>query len=234
MISTKDILELETRRNIYNFILNNPGLYERKICREIGMSYATLKYHLSVLKKRDLITSVSTGRYHNYFAKERVDRKDKKVLSLLKKDTYRTIILGLFITINSTRSRLIQELDLEIHPNTLTYHLKKLEKMDVIEISPVEDGIIIGVEHNLPKIIEYSVVSNEKLYRLKDPQQIYDLLVVYRDDLEQDLLMHFIFELMEYREEYGYNERVRIRTRKEKVDSMLELIYEIFPHPYHC
>jgi DNA-binding transcriptional ArsR family regulator len=176
---------------------------------------------------------VSTGRYRNYFVKEKVGRNDKKVLSFLQKDMYHKIILSLFISINCTRSRLIEELDLDIHPNTMAYHLKKLVSMDIIEISPVKDGIIIGVENNFPPIVEYSVISNEKLYRLKDPQYIYDLLIIYRDELEEDSLIYFIFELMEYREKFGYSDRGYIRSRPEKVDLMINKLYEVFPHPYH-
>lgn len=233
MISKENILELETRRNIYNYVLNNPGLHFRELERKMNISDGTLKYHLDFLQKRNFLISESTGRYNSYFVKEKVGRKDKKILGLLQKDMYHSIILSLFISCNSTRNRIISELDLDIHPNTMAYHLEKLVSMDIIEIVPVKDGIIIGVENNFPPVTEYSVVSNEKLYRLKDPQRIYDLLMIYRDELEEDSLIHFVFELMEYREKFGYPERGRIRTRPEKVDLIFDLLHEVFPHPYY-
>lgn len=232
MISRRNVLELETRRNIYNFILNNPGLYERKIGRETCISYGTLKYHLDFLKKRNLLIVESTGRYNNYFVKETVGRIDKKILSLIQKDIYHKIILYLMMNINHTRDQIIIDLDLNMHSNTMTYHLKKLVDMDIIEISPVENGIINNI-HGSP-ITEYSVVSNEKLYRLKDPNHIYDLILAYQDKEKEDSQIQLLLEIAEYRDKYGYKERNRHQLFSDKVDSLFEIIYEVFPHPYHA
>lgn len=48
----EDSLALETRRKIYNLILNYPGLHEREIARKLNLSLSTLDYHLHYLEKR--------------------------------------------------------------------------------------------------------------------------------------------------------------------------------------
>ena len=233
MISRRDILDLETRRNIYNYILKNPGLHFRELERKTNIPEGTLKYHLKFLKKRELITTETTGRYQNYFIKEKVGRKDKKVLGLLQKEIYHNLIIGILMLINCTRNILIEELDLDMHPNTVAYHLKKLQDLDIIEIAPIEDGEIHGVKNSNPPIVEYQATSSEKFYRLKDPQYIYDLLITFKEEIKEDSLLHFLMEAIEQRETYGYKKRGYIRTRKEKVDRMLERFYEVFPPPYY-
>jgi len=55
MISNKNILELELRRNIYDFILKNPGFHLRGLSRKLKIPKSTLLHHLKILKKRELI-----------------------------------------------------------------------------------------------------------------------------------------------------------------------------------
>ncbi|MCK4365849.1 MAG: winged helix-turn-helix transcriptional regulator [Thermoplasmatales archaeon] len=47
MISNENILELETRRQIYNIILENPGLHLRELSRRTNLSFGGLRHHLN-------------------------------------------------------------------------------------------------------------------------------------------------------------------------------------------
>ena len=51
----EEILKLESRKLIYNYILEHPGLHFRELSRELKIPKSTLEYHLSYLKKLELI-----------------------------------------------------------------------------------------------------------------------------------------------------------------------------------
>ena len=233
MISNQNILELETRRRIYNLILQFPGLHIREISRKLKIPKTTLKYHLDFLKKRDLLVSVAAGKYLNYFVKEKIGRNDKKIISLLRKDTTCKIILCLLTRLVSSQAEISR--DLEKHSNTIAPYLKKLLKFNIIEPASVKNRLVkrIGV----PGDIEYLYVSNEKLYQLKDPLKIYDLIMVYKDELNADdieaLIKVLYLRPREYLNQNGKPPRKRRCSDQKNVDSILEIVLEIFPHPYH-
>jgi len=235
MISTQDILKLETRRKIYNYISENPGLHYREIQRKTKIPDATLKYHLKKLEKNNFITHVKNIRYKNYFIKGEIGRKEKKILSLLTKEVYRNIILGLLLGINQSRKDLIYNMDMDISIETLSFHLKKLMKLDLIEIAPVEDGVIKSVENSNPRIVEYTATTNEKIYRLKDPHLIYISIKNYEEKLKDYPHVYLSLEIINYREKYGYQKKGRYK-KPDDPERMpyIHKFFEIFPHPYHA
>ena len=58
-----NILELETRRKIYDFIQKFPGLHVREISRRLEIPFSTLQYHLRFLEKRELVKAKDDGKY---------------------------------------------------------------------------------------------------------------------------------------------------------------------------
>ena len=45
-----EILNLENRRKIYNYIRDNPGLHLRELSRRLNIAYYNLDYHIRYLK----------------------------------------------------------------------------------------------------------------------------------------------------------------------------------------
>ena len=69
-------------------------------------------------------------------------------------------------------------------------------------------------------------VYNQIQYRLKDPEVIIDFLYKYKDTLSNDGIVS----------EYGINEvlnRMEYGIPEKGIDALIEMIYDIFPHPYH-
>ena len=119
----KDILELETRRKIYNTILNNPGLHIRKIQRQINIPYTSLKYHLNFLVKRNLISIEEYRNYTRYFIKNNFGNLHKKIISLLRQKTTNDIMIYLLVNICASRIELSKLLNKD--DATVLFHLKK-------------------------------------------------------------------------------------------------------------
>ena len=70
MILEDEILKLETRREIYNFILEYPGLHLREISRRTNIPLGSLGYYIKSLKKYGLIETKKDQKYNQGSALE--------------------------------------------------------------------------------------------------------------------------------------------------------------------
>jgi len=126
-----DILELETRRKIYDLISKNPGLHLSKISELLKMRVSLVEYHMRYLEKHDIaIVDKKTG-FSRYFLKGKVETKTKHYSILRQK----TILLIIFFLLkhDSARHKDILE-NIDCAPSTLSYHLNKLIKYNIIEV----------------------------------------------------------------------------------------------------
>lgn len=222
-----NILLLSTRRNIYQFILKSPGLHLRELSRRLHMPLTTVKYHLHVLQKRELIKEKTEGRYHRYYVTHKIGAREKKIISLLREDIPRTIILYLMIRYWSPQIDISKSL--KKHPTTIEFHLKKLMDLGLIQqVKPV-DGKIYRDEK--PRIIECETIGREKVYILKNPQQIYDLLITYKHSIIEEMISEQIFEFINYFQTTGHPKKVIAPKKWEK--AIDDVLWEIFPNPYY-
>lgn len=63
----KDLLEQPVRKRLFGIIRKEPGIHASEICRETGEAWGTVQYHLSLLQKSELVTSVDAGRERRFF-----------------------------------------------------------------------------------------------------------------------------------------------------------------------
>ncbi|UCH71932.1 MAG: winged helix-turn-helix transcriptional regulator [Thermoplasmatales archaeon] len=223
----ENILELENRRQIYNFILKNPGIHMRELSRRMNIPYGTLKYHLTYLKKRELCVEKSDGAYLRYYVAKKLGKKHKEILNALRKEVPRKIILFILYSICASQAELSK--DLEKYPSTIAFHLKKLQDMNIIEPAITGDGVIYR-RHN-PVEIERFPISNEKIYTLKNPKIVYDLVIMNKDSFYDDVsISAIVYWMMQYKRKKMPK---RIGTPAAVVDSVYETLFDVFPHPYH-
>jgi len=212
MLKRKDILDLEIRRTIYKYITNNPGLHLRKISRKTNIPKTTLEYHLRYLEKEGLIISNPEENYIRYYATDKVGNMDKKILNILRQETPRRIILFVFLYPYYSRVVISKEVDKPV--TTVSFHLKKLVDMNIIE--PYQ-------------------INRRTVYRLKSQIFMYHLLVKYEKSLSEDI---FVFHLLNYVRHIipdGVPKRIDKKDGNDDsaIDEISEYFYEIFPHPYH-
>lgn len=225
-MSNGNILELEIRREIYNYILQYPGLHLRELSRRLHIPFSTLSYHLRFLEKRELIKEKTEGRYNRYYITEKIGHREKEMIGILRKDTPRTIILYLLVHIYSSQIEISSSL--KKHPTTIEFHLKKLLALDIIEpVQPVDGKLYRDIN---PKIIECEPIGKEKIYVLKDPNDIYDLLTTHKDslieDLDSNLILDFFYSLTA-------NLPEKLPSPKDWEDLSIETFFKLLPHPYH-
>ena len=113
---------------------------------------------------------------------------------------------------------------------TIYYHLKKLIKKEIIEESPIKDGIV-KTTYKREVYMKCAPQGRKKIYQLKDPALIYNLVIVYRKKLFNDDETNYFFEIFNL---IFFGEKRKILNDSSKIEKDLtNLFYEVFPHPYH-
>jgi len=153
-----EILELETRKNIYNLIKKNPGIKLTRIAEYLGMSLQLVNYHLSYLDQHELISIDTKRGFKQCFIKGELGEFDKKILSLLRQDIVLKIVLYLLKNPFSRHRDILKIFDFS--SARITYHLRKL--------------IVNGV-------IEVSVHNDKQGYKLINEKEIISLLIRYKE-----------------------------------------------------
>ena len=205
---TNNLLGLEIRRQLFNFILKNPGLHLREISRKLNIPKTTLNYHLKYLEKENFLLGKPGSRYTRYYATKKVGNINKHILGLMRQDIPRRIILFFFLYPEHSITDISQ--DLEIPSTTISFHLKKLIDLD---------------------IIEKRRAGHSYAYRIKNQKEMYNMLISYENSLSDDILGPFL-EYVKYVLPDGVPPSYR-RRKKKDIDEIIDAIYEIFPHPYH-
>ena len=161
-----ELLELETRRAIYNLVLAQPGLHLREIQRRLGMHINLVEYHIHHLIASELVMSVEQGGYNRFFPSqaagtgERVDTltsRDKRVLGLMRQPMPLRIMVYLLAAGTALHKDVCEHLGCA--PSTLTYHMKKLVRAEVVVQKTAGEG---------------------KGYHLADRRGVARLLMLYR------------------------------------------------------
>ncbi len=58
----------DNRGYIYEYIENNPGVYLRKIVKDLRLPMGLVQYHLDILQREGLISSMKLGMYKYHYS----------------------------------------------------------------------------------------------------------------------------------------------------------------------
>ncbi|MGB1586687.1 MAG: winged helix-turn-helix transcriptional regulator [Thermoplasmatota archaeon] len=78
-----ELLEQPVRRRLWDIIRNRPGIHASQLCRESGEAWGTVQYHLGLLRKVEMVTSVESGRERRFFPPG-MDPERARLMSLLE------------------------------------------------------------------------------------------------------------------------------------------------------
>ena len=225
-MKNKKILNLETRRDIYNHVLRFPGVHLSEICKKLSMKKNNVCYHLEILKKQGLIETTSSDGYTRFFPvklvgkeaeniahlfaksysyenKKRIlslfkyyipGRNEKKIINLIKRPVPSEILGFLFPDYDFSLMEISR--NLKKHWTTISFHLKKMIKLGIIE--KISNG-------------------NEVRYKIKDYEYILRLSFMYscwRQQVKSNGEFEYVVEVTSF-------------------DLIFDAFFEIFPHPYH-
>jgi len=236
MIYKENILNNPIRKEIFNLILNYPGLYLREISRRKNISLGTLRYHINKLKKHNLIISILSDGYSRYYVSKEVGNKEKELFHIIRQDMPQRIIQLLHILgpgdiykDTETMKKAFKK------PNTYlrTYSIKELidltkywmdEEASFLRLNKHETTIRFHINKLLKAdIIEKVRVEKEIKYRIKDYELIDSFIEKNKSKFDnkinkklQEGINYLIKENIDY-----------------FVDNLIKTMYEIFPNPYY-
>ena len=156
----EDPLDLPLRRRIYEFVRNNPGTHFREILRSLDLNIGQLDFHMNYLVKGEVLVKTEDAGKTRYYVRDSFSSEEKRALGVLRRRIPRNIVLYLLREGESTPSDMIEHFEISI--GTLSYHLKNLEKADVLSVR---------------------VEGRKRYYSLEDPDNIENLIVMFRTSL---------------------------------------------------
>jgi predicted transcriptional regulator len=165
--------DLLKRKEIYETIEKNPGLHFRELLRKLNLNVGDLQYHLDVLEKEGLIISREEMGYKRYYPRAMENPEEKKYLPYLRQPIARKLIICLIENGAMTIESIERETGLK--RTTLSYHIKKLVKNNILE--KIENG-------------------NYIFYRVREEENIAKTIIKYRGSF-QDILVDSFIEFWE-------------------------------------
>jgi hypothetical protein len=104
--------------------------------------------------------------------------------------------------------------------------------MDIIEPATIGNGVIF-ISNN-ENFIERKPVKNEVVFRLKNNQVIFDLIIKNKKNLFDDETIANIVDFIDHEmKPYRPLPKGKRKETIEAYDSIFETLFEIFPHPYY-
>lgn len=160
-----DLLLLESRKTIYQWVSDYPGLHLREIARGTRLDPNHVKYHLTALEKHGLVSSRKEDGYWRFWPKttgtlgthDAMAADEKKVLALLRREIPLHVALLLIEGGETNQRRLVDKIG--VSQSTLSYHLKRMER----------DGLV-----------QVRKEGRERIFSLVDPERVQGLLLRYR------------------------------------------------------
>ncbi len=162
-------LELENRKRIFECIRNSPGIHFREIQRRTNLPIGVLEYHLNYLVDRSLLTLDKQESFSRYFPSGQVSADKQRILSALRQEIPRGIMLYLMSHPGATHGEVLT--NFSISGGTLSYHIKKLVGRGVVRLEKV---------------------GRESRMTVVDPDKVADLLIVYRRTFLDRLVDDFV------------------------------------------
>lgn len=145
-LARNEILKNQKRKNIYEYIVKNPGTYFNRIVHELNYSNHIVVWHLNMLLKFDFISKETVENHEIYFDATKVFDEIRSIY-FKSKDKSREIINFLQKNnIGATKTNLSHELNM--HMSTTAKYLKLLEKYDIIVKKKIDNKNLYFLKDN--------------------------------------------------------------------------------------
>ena len=163
-----EAVALSTRDRIYSTISKNPGLHFREVQRRTDIATGALQYHIDYLQKKHLVMTEKDGKFSRFYA-VRGEDVDTELMSLLRQDSVRKIVLFLMKRRRATLPQISK--DVGLSASTTSFHMQKLQQSEMV------------VQKNYGKKTYFS---------LKDKDRVLALLLTYKKSFLDELVDNFV------------------------------------------
>lgn len=229
MISRDNILEIKSRRDIYQYISKYPGTHMSEISQKLNISRSALRYHLRYLTKYNLINYKIDRKFKRYYTVNIIGTKDQELLGLLRQEIPFKIIMLFFVPGLCSKNELAKEL--KLHPTTVDFHIQKFIELGIIAPAFGKSGKYIVPEKHMPTVLKQPT-GREVFYTWKDNdtlRRLYYLLIAHKDNLIDPGLINAYYE---FAEDWGLKKYKKHFTFDKTLDNVIEVFEEMCPVPF--
>lgn len=159
------------RADILHCVQGLPGIHLRRIEREVSLPLGQVLYHLERLERMGLLVSARDSGFRRYFPAGEVARAEKPVLSALRQEPARRILLGLLRAGPCTHKEI--QARVGSAASTLSFHLQRL----------VASGVLVRER-----------LGTANLYSLADPATTRRELILYRESFRDPEVDRYVRE----------------------------------------
>jgi predicted transcriptional regulator len=146
-ISRSNVLENTNRDKLYGNIKYFPGSYFSEIITVTGLNKGTAEYHLRMMKTEEMITTYKTNGKLRYFLNHSTYNKEEKtVISVLKNDVHRKIILEILNNQSINHKTLAEKIG--VSAPTITQHIKHLKEQGIVKVDTKGWYTIYSIDSN--------------------------------------------------------------------------------------
>ena len=133
-----DILGVDTRRSIFEAILNEPGLHLRGLSRRLKMETSLVEYHVRELLINGLITETREDGYRRFYPGENpsmgshgFNARHRMMLHYLRQDVPLRMILLMLDRGGCSHKEMLRYIP--VSGSTLSYHLERMRTSGIVE-----------------------------------------------------------------------------------------------------
>lgn len=132
-VTRENVLENETRADLYEFLQDKPGTHLRGIADELDLSTTNVLWHLRKLEDADLVKGKKLEGYKVFYPVEDGADGQRKAMasSVLRNDNAQAILEFLASEPGAHQRQIARALD--VNHGTVRWHLRKMEKTDVVD-----------------------------------------------------------------------------------------------------
>jgi len=144
-------IELDSRRAIYQEIVDSPGIHFRALLEKLSYAQGTLQYHLRQLADEDLIDVSEDGKYTRYYPAADFNEVEQTVMNALRREYSRRILAHLLADGPLSTTDLSDRLDKA--QSTISWHLSNLADADLV--TKERDGRRVVYDVTNPNRVKY-------------------------------------------------------------------------------
>jgi predicted transcriptional regulator len=161
------VLDLPTRRRIFDFVRGHPGASARTVQRGVGMGWGETAYHLDQLLRAGLLHRERGGRRDYYFPVDMLPI-DRQLLLSMQSATERALLVELARFPDLSFRDLVERLG--FGKSSVAFHLKFLVALGIVEVD---------------------VAGATRTYRARRPDLVLRLYGSFRDSFEDQWIDRF-------------------------------------------
>jgi len=146
-------MDVGARKKIYDFVKLSPGCHLRELQRRLEIPLGTLEYHLKYLVDNEYLSIREEGGYKRYYPVGTMRSVDKAILSLLRQDIPRRLVMHLLLHPSSKFGDIASKFD--VAPSTLSFHITKLLKGGIVSKTRMgrETTYKVENEHEVTRVL---------------------------------------------------------------------------------